>query len=251
MTRQREGRLADLVQQVTEQARDDAPLVRLSTAVEVASDLAAVADDLVEHFVAQARDAGCSWTQIGSAFGVSKQAAQQRFLPFNLSAIGCREIERRLTPRAGRAIRQAHKEARRMRVRSVDTEQLLLGLLRDSHGLASKTIEEVGVHAADVEREVERRFATKPDGALQTSGTLTSTAVTALQRAVAESEALAHNYVGTEHLLLGLVAEHGIARDALASLGTDYATVRDKLVEFLAGPEVVVGRRTLRARLQR
>ncbi len=137
-----------------------------------------------------------------------------------------------------------------MGVRYVDTEQILLGLLRDPRSLANKAINDLEVHTADVEREVERRFATKPDRALLTGGTLTSTAVTSLQRAVAESEALVHDYVGTEHLLLGLVAEDGIARDALVSLGADYAGIREKLVEFLAGPEILVGRRTLRARLK-
>ncbi len=251
MTIQPEIRLADLLEEVTDRARDDTSLSRLSTALEVAGDLAAVADDLVEHFVAEARKAGCSWTQIGTALGVSKQAAQQRFVPFNLSGTSCREIERRLAPRAGRAIRQAHKEARRMGVRYVDTEQILLGLFRDPRALAIRTLEEIDIHTADVEREVTRRFARKPDGALPTSGTLMSTAVTALQRALAESEALVHNYIGTEHLLLGLLAEDGIARDVLVGLGADYASVREKLVEFLAGPEVVVGRRTLRARLHR
>ncbi len=98
---------------------------------------------------------------------------------------------------------------------------------------------------------MERRFTPRSASDQHTGGTLTPASVTALQRALAESEALGHNYIGTEHVLMGLLAEKGVARDGLLALGADYLTVRTKLLEFLAGPEVVVGSRSLKARLRR
>ena len=243
--------LNHLIENVYNRAPGDSVVARLAAAVEVAADLDAVADDLVDHFVAEARAEGCSWSDIGAALGVSKQAAQQRFVTFDLGALSCREVERALTPRAGRALRQAHKEGRRMGVRHVDTEQILLGLLRDPRVLAVKILDGIGIDPVAVEREVARLCASKPPVPKATSGTLTPTAVAALQRALREAEGLGHNYVGTEHLLLGLLAERGLAQDSLVALGGDYRAARSVALDLLTGPEVVVQRRRLRARLHR
>lgn len=242
--------LNHLIENVYTRAPDNSVVARLAAAVEVAADLDTVADDLVDHFVAEARTAGCSWSDIGAALGVSKQAAQQRFVTFDLAA-SCREVERALTPRAGRALRQAHKEARRMGVRHVDTEQILLGLLRDPRVLGVKILNRIGVAPVAVEREVARLCVSKPPVPHLTSATLTPTAVASLQRALREAEGLGHNYIGTEHLLLGLLAGPGLARDCVLALGGDYRTARTAALDLLAGPEVVVQRRRLRARLQR
>lgn len=243
--------LNHLCENVYARAPDDSAVARLAAAVEVAADLDALADDLVDHFVAEARTQGCSWSDIGVALGVSKQAAQQRFVTFDLGAASCHEVERALTPRAGRALRQAHKEARRMGVRHVDTEQILLGLLRDPRVLAVKILDLIGIAPVAVEREVARLCVTKPPVPQPASGTLTPTAVAALQRSLREAEGLGHNYIGTEHLLLGLLAARGLARDSLVALGADYRTTRSVALDLLAGPEVGVHRRRLRARLHR
>lgn len=242
--------LKHLIEEVHAHAADDA-VTRLGAAVEVAASLDAVADHLVDHFVGEARTQGCSWSEIGAALGVSKQAAQQRFVPFDLGELSCHELDRALTPRAARALRQAHKEARRMRVRHVDTEQILLGLLRDPRALALKILDRMGIDRAAVEREVARLCVSKPPVPHPTVGTLTPAAVDALQRALREADGLHHNYVGTEHLLLGLLAERGLAQDAVFALGGDYRAARNVALDLLAGPELVVQRRGLKARLHR
>lgn len=244
-------RLKHLIENVHTRAADDNVVARLAAAVEVAADLEAVADDLVDHFVANARTHGCSWSDIGGALGVSKQAAQQRFVTFDLGELSCREVERALTPRATRVLRQAHKEARRMGVRHVDTEQILLGLLRNPRVLARKILDLIGIDPVAVEHEVARLCVSKPPAPDPTSGTLTPAAVAVLQRALRQAEGLGHNYIGTEHLLLGLLAERGLAREALEALGGDYRTARSVALELLAGPEVVVQRGSLKARLRR
>lgn len=72
--------LPGLVRAVRQRAGDD-PLDRIEAALLTGEELASGADDLIGHFVTEARDAGCSWTQIGARIGVSKQAARQRFTP--------------------------------------------------------------------------------------------------------------------------------------------------------------------------
>lgn len=244
-------RLKRLVEEVHAHGADEGAVTRVAAAVELAASLDVVADHLVDHFVGEARTQGCSWSEIGAALGVSKQAAQQRFVTFGLGEVSCREVERALTPRAGRALRQAHKEARRMRVRHVDTEQILLGLIRDPRVLALRILDRMGIDSAEVEREVVRLCASKLPPLQPASGTLTPAAVAALLRALREAEGLHHDYVGTEHLLLGLLAERGLAQDALLALGGDYPAARDVALDLLAGTELVVQRRGLKARLHR
>lgn len=72
------------------QASVEGPLDQLRAAVSLSVDLAARADELTGYFVDAARRAGCSWKEIGSVLGVSKQAAQQRFVPVDLAEIGCK-----------------------------------------------------------------------------------------------------------------------------------------------------------------
>lgn len=244
-------RVEDLTEEVTRRARNGSALAHLSTAVELAADLTAVADELVDHFVADARKQGCSWADVGRQLGVSKQGAQQRFVSFDLSAVSCREVEGALTPRARRAVRQAHKEARRMGTRDVDTEHILLGLLRDPRALAVKILHRMGIDPGDVEREVARQCTLERAVQQPTAGTLVPAAVAALQRALVEAEGLGHNYVGTEHLLLGLMSGPGMACDAVNGVGGDYTTARRKALELLDGPDVVIERRRLRARMRR
>lgn len=245
-----QGRVEDLIQEVSRRAGNGSALAHLSTAVELAADLTAAADELVDHFVADARKQGCSWADIGRELGVSKQGAQQRFVSFDLSAASCREVEGVLTPRARRALRQAHKEARRMRVRYVDTEHILVGLLRDPRALAVKVLHRMGIDPGDVEREVARQLTSKQAMHQPSAGTLVPAAVGALQRALVEAEGLGHNYVGTEHLLLGLMSGPGTACNAVNGVGGDYTTARQKALELLNGADVVIERRRLRARMQ-
>ena len=117
-----------------EESGDDDPLARVAAAAAVKEEIEALGDELLDHFVKDAREAGCSWTQIGDALGVTRQAAQQRDggLLGRLVA-GLKESKfRRFTLRARAAVIAAQSAARDRRHASIDTEHLLLGLF-DAH----------------------------------------------------------------------------------------------------------------------
>lgn len=220
------------------------PRGELERAVEVAADVARIADDVVDHFVERARTAGCSWAEIGAVLGVSRQGAQQRFGGFANSDRHCKHLEAPLTPRARRALRQANREARRAGASDIDAAHLLLALLRDPRGVATKTLLWMGVAPGDVEAALD----------LQPSGSTASRANTGassvLRRALEEAQSLGHDYIGTEHLLLGLLAEPGRCSDVAASLGGDYDGARRHVLELLdaASADVRRGRLKVRAR---
>ncbi len=223
-------------------------LKRVRAAVEVSEEIGFVADELVDHFIRDARKAGHSWSEIGNELGISKQAAQQRIVAPDLSGFACAEIERPMTPRLRRAMKSAHREARRMGVDYVDTEQILLGLLRDKKVLAGVALEEAGISPDRVREEIDRRFA--PGAGRATNGTLTNRAATALQLALEESRRLGHDYLGTEHVLLGLLGlRDGLAHDVLVEAGATYEVVKGLLLRMLHGPAVSVSRRGRRMKV--
>lgn len=233
---------------VVEDSADGSSLERLRSAVEVADDLASVADELVDHFIGEARRDRRSWSEIGEVLGVSKQAAQQRAIAPDFSSFDCEEIERPMTPRVRRAIKNAHREARRLGVDYVDTEQILLGLLREKRGLAGVALGDLGVSIEDIRRRVELQFV--PGAARRTNGTLTTPAGKALQLALQESRRLGHNYIGTEHVLLGLLkVKDGLAYDVLLEAGATYEAVKRVLLQMLHGPALSISRRGRRMKV--
>lgn len=220
----------------------------LRSAVEVSEELAWLADELVDHFITEARHEGRSWSEIGQVLGVSKQAAQQRFVGSDLSAFDCEEIERPMTPRVRRAIKGAHKEARRLGVDYVDTEQILLGLLRDKRALASVALEASGVSTEEIRQEIERRFV--PGVGRRTNGTLTTRSANALQLSLKESRRFGHNYLGTEHVLLGLLKlREGLAYDVLVEVGATHEVMERVLLGMLHTPALSISRRGKRMKL--
>lgn len=233
---------------VVEASAGEGTVRRLRSAVELSEDLAWVADELVDHFIREARSEGRPWSEIGEVLGVSKQAAQQRLVAPDLSRFDCEEIERPMTPRARRAIKSAHKEARRLGVDYVDTEQILLGLLREKRGLASVALEQAGVSADEIRQQVIRRFV--PGAGRRTNGTLTTRAAKALQLSLQESRRLGHNYLGTEHLLLGLLKlKDGLAYDVLVDVRVTYDLVKRNLLGMLHTPALSVPRRGRRIKV--
>src|SRR5689334_12977541 len=118
------------------QVQGDEPLHRLSSAMGVKAEVDELADALIGHFVDQARRAGHSWSEIGAAMGVTKQAAQQRH-GSDRAGRGTRsdpQLFSRFTPRARTAVREGEDAARELRHGYVGTEHLLLGLLAVSQG---------------------------------------------------------------------------------------------------------------------
>src|SRR3954463_2534606 len=137
-------RLDDLIDLVVERHPDGDPLTHLSDAVLTAQQLGEVADHLIGHFVDQARRSGASWTEIGQSMGVTKQAAQKRFVPkVDPGGDASGAIERvygRYTDRARHVIVEAQKAAIEHGSPFIDTVHVVLGLLTEPAAPAAAVI---------------------------------------------------------------------------------------------------------------
>jgi hypothetical protein len=141
----------------------------------------------------------------------------------------------RFTDRARRAAQLAQEEARLLRHDYVGTEHLLLGLLYEGAGVAAQALESLGISREDVRGQVEEIIG---HGQGSRSGHIpfTARAKKVLELSLREALALGHHYIGTEHLLLGLLREgEGIAAQVLTRLGADHARVRERVLGVLAG----------------
>lgn len=142
-------RLDELIQGVKRASVE--PLARLTSAVLTAEHLGDVADDLIGYFVDQARRAGASWSDIGRSMGVTKQAAQKRFVSRTGEA-GQQQSQdgfAQFTPEARNVVVTAQNEARAARSAEIGAAHLLLGLLADSDGPVAQTLAAGGT---DLER---------------------------------------------------------------------------------------------------
>src|SRR6188768_117794 len=133
-------------------------LEQLTDAVLAAESLGEIADHLIGHFVDQARRSGASWTEIGKCMGVTKQAAQKRFVPkapdLESAALDPNAGFGRFTPRARNAVVVAQNKTREAGNSEITPDHLLLGVLDDPDGLAVKVLARQGVDAASVEKAV-------------------------------------------------------------------------------------------------
>jgi prophage maintenance system killer protein len=139
----------------------------------------------------------------------------------------------RFTDRARRAVHLAQEEARLLRHDYVGTEHLLLGLLYEGTGVAARALESLGVSREDVRGQVEEIIGHGP-GSRSGHIPFTARAKKVLELSLREALALGHHYIGTEHLLLGLLREgEGIAAQVLTRLGADHALVRERVLSAL------------------
>jgi hypothetical protein len=230
--------LDNLISYVKAQHPDGGPLDNLADAVVAGAHLTDQADALVDHFVDQARRAGASWSEIGTSLGVSKQAAQKRFVfhweDMETPKQGGRFS--RFTPRARACVLAAQSAARAARAPAVDVAHLVVGLLAEPAGIAAIVIHNAGVtddqiraifappgNAADLQDQ-----AVKPGG-LPITGALRSVFKETLHAALRRG----HNYLGTEHLLLGILAEDSDVATRLNGLGlTDEFVAQELAVQF-------------------
>jgi len=140
----------------------------------------------------------------------------------------------RFTERARKVIILAKEEAKRFNHDYIGTEHILLGLIREGEGVAATVLEKMGLSLENIRLEIEKLV--QPGPATQIIGDLpfTPRAKKALEMAAEEARSLGHNYIGTEHLLLGLIREEeGVASQVLINLGLDLNTVRNKVMEVL------------------
>ena len=142
----------------------------------------------------------------------------------------------KFTDRAREVLTQAQNEAQRFNHVHIGTEHLLLGLLRVEDGLAARVLWELGVELPRVRTAVEF-ILQRGDRPVAGEVGLTPAAKRVIELAIDESRRLGHRYIGTEHLLLGLVREgEGVAGGVLESLGVTLDTVRHEIVHLLAEP---------------
>ncbi|HEY8347986.1 MAG TPA: ATP-dependent Clp protease ATP-binding subunit [Symbiobacteriaceae bacterium] len=142
----------------------------------------------------------------------------------------------RYTERAQRVIVLAQDEARRLGYDYVGTEHLLLGLIREGEGIAAKALQTLGIQLEQVRAEVEKLIG---KGTATTRGEIGFTPrakKVMVELAIEEARLLGHNYVGTEHILLGLIREgEGVAAQVLQVLGADLDKVRNQVIHLLGG----------------
>lgn len=221
-----------------ERAPSGVPLDLLASASALSRDLNDLSDRLVDHFVRQARRAGCSWAQIAEALGVTRQAAQQRFAGRWRGRLrGRRKAApwHGYTDRARRVVELAQEEARRLDHNYVGTEHVLLGILRQPAGVGAKVLHAWSVTNDGVRREVEARIGRGDPTSVRLPIPFTPRAKKALDLAVREAKELGHNYVGTEHLLLALVSiPEGVAARILEGVGAGKERIREQIIRLLA-----------------
>jgi hypothetical protein len=217
-------RLDQLIEFIKRQHPDDDPLQHLSAAVLAAEHLGEVADHLIGHFVDQARRSGASWTDIGRSMGVSKQAAQKRFVLKDVDVNSPEDMARvytRYTLLARQVVVTAQESARGAGNERIGTEHLLCGLLKIPRGLAAKAVAELGKSPDDILRNVTAAFEPRAEPPPEVPR-FSDHARKALELTLREALRLGHNYIGTEHILLGLLElGEGKGPEVLAAAGID------------------------------
>ena len=230
-------KLDDIISAIKGNNDKDA-LGQLSDAVYVGEHLGELADHLIGHFVDQARRSGASWTDIGRSMGVTKQAAQKRFVPkVDPGGDPSGQIERvfgRYTDRARHVIVAAQESAVAHANDTIDTVHILLGLLTEPAALAAGAIVSAGVKLDDVREAAEARLPERVDPA-PNPVPFSPAGKKALELTMREGLRLGHNYIGTEHILLALLEQgEGAGFEVLDGLGVRKDAVEAKVVEALA-----------------
>src|SRR5687767_14246587 len=141
----------------------------------------------------------------------------------------------RFTDRARRVVVLAQEEARMLNHNYIGTEHILLGLIHEGEGVAAKALESLGISLEAVRSQVEEIIG---QGGSSPSGHIpfTPRAKKVLELSLREALQLGHNYIGTEHILLGLIREgEGVAAQVLVKLGADLSRVRQQVIQLLSG----------------
>lgn len=235
-----------LIAEVVSDAMTAEPLDRLAAAGRARDELADLTEALLDHFVEAAREAGCSWSQIGATLGVTKQAAQQRHTTTESVARrllgrlhprrpGHKSLFPRFTDRARAVVVDAQSAARRLGHGRIGTEHLLLGLFQPD-SVAAKALTQLGVTAEAVEASV-REVVGCGEGPVSRHIPFSPRAKKVLELSLREAKALDHGYIGTEHILLALTRDRdGVAAGVLARHGVDQDRATGMVREVL-GPD--------------
>jgi hypothetical protein len=229
--------LDELISYVKTMTPEGGPLDNLSDAVSVAAELGETSDALIGHFVDRARRSGASWSQIGANMGVSKQAAQKRFVARWEGA----EFSR-FTQRSRGVLAATARIAAGAGAPTIDASHLAAGLLSEPDGLAARAIHGAGVTdeqvltALGLDPAAAGGEATREEAEPQALRRLrfTEEGRAAMSAAVTTALKLGHNYIGTEHVLLGILNGTGGAGQVLHGLGVTPGFTQAWLTEEFA-----------------
>ncbi|NMO02507.1 ATP-dependent Clp protease ATP-binding subunit [Gordonia sp. TBRC 11910] len=225
-------RLGDLIETIGK-VHDD-PLEQLTDAVLAGEHLGEIADALIGHFVDQARRAGASWTAIGTSMGVSKQAAQKRFVGQTPSAPddAASNPFARFTPRARNAVVTAHNLAVEESAEFVSPSHLTRGVLDEDQSLGVLALSGLGVDLPALDESLKP---TSPGDATQARAFIPydDAAKSVLEQTVQVALRLGHNYVGTEHLLIAAFDDPDVG-PALNSAGVQKDSFEKAILDQLA-----------------
>jgi ATP-dependent Clp protease ATP-binding subunit ClpC len=143
----------------------------------------------------------------------------------------------RFTERAKQVVVLAQEEARALKHNYIGTEHILLGLLREEEGLAARVLESLDVTVEEVRAQVARIIGPGDEPIVSGQIPFTPRAKKVLELSLREALSLKHNYIGTEHILLGLVRENeGVAARILLDFDADAENIRNEIMSVLSGP---------------
>jgi hypothetical protein len=228
----------ELIRRVRDRATGGDAAALLRAGVAVSAEHAATADRLLDHFVAHARAAGMSWTDIGAQLGVSRQAARQRFA--DRPARDALPYAARTAPRLEACLDSAGWHARAEGAEEIGTQHLLAGLMAE--GVAAAILENLHVSAEAIRSSSDRLFGASPAPATDEIPPMSTEAKCALDAAAVKAAASDSDNsapeVRTEHLLAVLALDPGSrARRVLNDLDVDIAAVKRELQCYLTlGP---------------
>jgi ATP-dependent Clp protease ATP-binding subunit ClpA len=243
--------LQELIDMVKSDASSDRSLDQLVAAAAAVAQLEETSDELLGHFVDRCRRDGQSWSQISAALGVTKQAVHKRFasaVAAHMAAYSSTWTFERFTDRARRVVAASEQAALEYGATTVGTEHLLLGLFAEPEGIAGRVLAAMGVSEelvlAAISASASPPPASRPSaGSVEPTSMATKNALTysedtrrALAGSLAVALELGHNYIGTEHILLGLYRnEDSRAAKILASHAALESTARARVIEILRG----------------
>lgn len=229
--------LEQVLSAVEAQDPDASALERVTAAGAIAARLELLGQHAVAHFVHEARKAGASWTDIGSALGVTRQAAQQRFVP-----VGGLDLETATskavlptTDRAAAAMTAARELAAEHHHRGTGDVHLLLTVLENRGARAVTALKASGQRVADVRKAARAHLGADGPRRSPASPPFERSAVRVLDAGAREALRFGKDAIGTEHLLLALAIDtESSAGQALAELGVDYDELRRHVAELPA-----------------
>jgi len=243
--------LQELIEIVRQDAGSDQPLDQLVAAAAAAAQLEETTDALLGHFVDRCRRDGRSWTEISSALGVTKQAVHKRFAPAlaaHIAAATPSPTFERFTDRARHVVAASQQVALSLGAAQVGSEHLLLGLFAEPAGIAGRALAAMNVTEDTVRAAVGSRQGPRQGGddagsrllrdAVQASEApgFSDDGKRALRDALTEALKFGHNYIGTEHLLLGFYRNpESPAAWILLEAGALEATARAHVTDMLRG----------------